>query len=217
MRRTPCRGRRWPVRPRELTPEPTSCPSAEPAATGAAPPAVFARALAVGPHGASSSPSPIRGVSVSGARAIWRTSIVRRSNIRLGDGDHRPLRAARFDTVRAEGLLGLRTPSGELAGVAVFTRWPVPESGDLYGPEHRNLVVCLTRGACVHWAHPQAASFLISRACSRQKSSSAGRFSTAMPTQLAGELFRIDPTGSPRVGASAVVMRQRSCSGAQTR
>jgi hypothetical protein len=38
-----------------------------------------------------------------------------------------------------------------------------------------------------------------------------------MPTQLAGELFRIDPTGSPRVGASAVVMRQRSCSGAQTR
>ena len=141
--------------------------------------------------------------------AIWRTSIVRRSNIRLGDGDHRPLRAARFDTVRAEGLLGLRTPSGELAGVAVFTRWPVPESGDLYGPEHRNLVVCLTRGACVHWAHPHAASFLISRACSRQKSSSAGRFSTAMPTQLAGELFRIDPLGSPRVGASAVVMRQR--------
>ena len=75
--------------------------------------------------------------------------------------------------------------------------------------EHRNLAVCLTRGACVHWAHPHAASFLISRACSRQKSSSAGRFSTAMPTQLAGHLFRIDPLGSPRVGASAVVMRLR--------
>jgi hypothetical protein len=26
---------------------------------------------------------------------------------------------------------------------------------------------------------------------------------------MAGELFRIDPLGSPRVGASAVVMRQR--------
>ena len=60
---------------------------------------------------------------------------------------------------------GLRTPSGELAGVTVFAAGPAPESGDLCGREHRDLAICLPRGACVHWAPPNAASFLISRAC----------------------------------------------------
>ena len=60
---------------------------------------------------------------------------------------------------------GLRTPEGELAGVAVFAAGPAPESGDLCGREHRSEAICLARGASVHWAHPHAASFLISRAC----------------------------------------------------
>jgi hypothetical protein len=60
---------------------------------------------------------------------------------------------------------GLKTPSRELAGVAVFAAGPAPESGDLCGREHRDLAVCLARGACVHWAPPSAASFLIARAC----------------------------------------------------
>jgi hypothetical protein len=60
---------------------------------------------------------------------------------------------------------GLRAPSGELAGVVVFAEGPVPESGDICGREHRDFAICLARGACVHWAHPHAASFLISRAC----------------------------------------------------
>ena len=60
---------------------------------------------------------------------------------------------------------GVRTSSGELAGVAVFAAGPAPESGDLCGPEHRDRAVRLARGACVHWAHPHAASFLTARAC----------------------------------------------------
>jgi hypothetical protein len=38
---------------------------------------------------------------------------------------------------------GLRTPGGELAGVAVFAHGPAPESGDLCGREHRGVAVCL--------------------------------------------------------------------------
>ena len=47
----------------------------------------------------------------------------------------------------------------------VAVRIAAPESGDLCGREHRSNAVCLARGACVHWAHPHAASFLISKAC----------------------------------------------------
>jgi hypothetical protein len=42
---------------------------------------------------------------------------------------------------------GLRTPSGELAGVVVFAEGPVPESGDICGREQRDLTICLARGA----------------------------------------------------------------------
>jgi hypothetical protein len=59
----------------------------------------------------------------------------------------------------------LRSPDDELVGVAVFAAGPAPESGDLCGREHRDRAVCLARGACVHWAHPHAASHLISKAC----------------------------------------------------
>jgi hypothetical protein len=65
----------------------------------------------------------------------------------------------------ARACYGLRAPSGELVGVVVFACGPAPESADLCGPEHCVLTICLARGACVHWAPPNAASFLISRAC----------------------------------------------------
>ena len=45
---------------------------------------------------------------------------------------------------------GLRAPSGELAGVAVFAPPPSPESRDICGPEHRDLTITLARGACLH-------------------------------------------------------------------
>lgn len=61
--------------------------------------------------------------------------------------------------------VGLFSPDASLLGVACFG-WPgSPESRDICGKENRNLAICLERGACVHWAPPNAASFLISRAC----------------------------------------------------
>jgi hypothetical protein len=60
---------------------------------------------------------------------------------------------------------GLRTSSGELAGVVVFGPGPGTASVDLCGPQWRGKAIALLRGACVHWAHPHAASHLIARVC----------------------------------------------------
>ena len=83
---------------------------------------------------------------------------------------------------------GLRTASGELAGVAVFARGPAPESHDLCGPKHRDLAICLSRGACVHWAHPNAASHLISKACKLAAKEFGWRIFYAYADQTAGEI-----------------------------
>lgn len=65
---------------------------------------------------------------------------------------------------RAAATYGLRAPDGELLGVACFG-WPsAPESRDICGREYRDVAVCLERGACVHWAPANAASFLITNA-----------------------------------------------------
>jgi hypothetical protein len=53
---------------------------------------------------------------------------------------------------------GLRAPDGDLLGAAVFGRGP----GRLPAG-----TVILERGACVHYAPPNAASFLIRRACAQ--------------------------------------------------
>jgi hypothetical protein len=53
-----------------------------------------------------------------------------------------------------------------LAGVACFGRTAGTRvATSICGSEHRDKVVTLCRGACVHWAHPHSASFLISAAC----------------------------------------------------
>lgn len=66
---------------------------------------------------------------------------------------------------RAAACYGLRHRDGELLGVAAFG-WPgAPESRDICGRDLRDLAVCLERGACVHYAPKNAASFLIARAC----------------------------------------------------
>jgi hypothetical protein len=83
---------------------------------------------------------------------------------------------------------GLKTPEGELAGVAVFAAGPAPESGDLCGPEHRDRAICLARGACVHWAHPHAASFLISRACKLAHAEFGWKVFYAYADPTAGEI-----------------------------
>lgn len=65
---------------------------------------------------------------------------------------------------RAAACYGLFSPTNELLGVSCFG-WPSsPESRDVCGEENRPLAVCLERGACVHWAPRNAASFLIRRA-----------------------------------------------------
>jgi hypothetical protein len=83
---------------------------------------------------------------------------------------------------------GLRAPSGELAGVVVFVAGPAPESGDICGREHRNLAICLARGACVHWAHPHAASFLISRGCKLAELKFGWKIFYAYSDPTAGEI-----------------------------
>jgi hypothetical protein len=53
-----------------------------------------------------------------------------------------------------------------LAGVVCFGRTAGTKSAaSVCGPEYTHKVKTLCRGACVHWAHPHSASFLISRAC----------------------------------------------------
>jgi hypothetical protein len=65
---------------------------------------------------------------------------------------------------RAKAAYGLLTPDGEVIGVAVFG-WPAAaQSRDVCGPELRENAVCLERGACVHYAPANSASFLISQA-----------------------------------------------------
>jgi len=55
--------------------------------------------------------------------------------------------------------------AGELAGVECFGVTAGTGVSNLCGPEHVDHVMTLVRGACVHWAHPHSASYLIPRAC----------------------------------------------------
>lgn len=65
---------------------------------------------------------------------------------------------------RSVATYGLRGPGGDLLGTAVFG-WPsAVQSRDICGREYREVAVCLERGACVHYAPKNGASFLISHA-----------------------------------------------------
>lgn len=56
--------------------------------------------------------------------------------------------------------------SEHLAGVACFGRTAGTQvTSSICGSEHAHRVATLCRGACVHWAHPHSASFLINAAC----------------------------------------------------
>jgi hypothetical protein len=72
-------------------------------------------------------------------------------------------------TERSFGLI----LNGELAGVVCFGRTSGTDTAkSVCGEEWAQYVVTLCRGACVHWAHPHSASYLISAAC-RQMANSA--------------------------------------------
>jgi hypothetical protein len=61
---------------------------------------------------------------------------------------------------RATVFIGLRSPEGELHGVASFGYGPGGPIRKIIGDD----ALCLSRGCCVHYAPENAASFLISRA-----------------------------------------------------
>jgi hypothetical protein len=61
---------------------------------------------------------------------------------------------------RARIFVGLLSPSRELHGVVCFGHGPAGTIREKIG----GAALCLERGACVHWAPKNAASFLISRA-----------------------------------------------------
>lgn len=53
-----------------------------------------------------------------------------------------------------------------LAGVACFGRTAGSNvTASICGQENASRAITLCRGACVHWAHPHSASFLINKAC----------------------------------------------------
>ena len=87
---------------------------------------------------------------------------------------------------------GLATDSrrltASLQGSRCSLRRPSPESRDLCGPEHRDLTISLARGACVHWAHPHAASFLIPEACKLAAKAFGWRVFNAYADSTAGEI-----------------------------
>ena len=62
---------------------------------------------------------------------------------------------------RTEYFVGLISGTRELLGVACFGHGPGGSISDIIGAP----ALCLERGACVHYAPPNAASFLINRAC----------------------------------------------------
>jgi hypothetical protein len=53
-----------------------------------------------------------------------------------------------------------------LAGVVCFVSTAGTKvKASVCGPEHADKVTTLTRGCCLHWAHPHSGSFLVSAAC----------------------------------------------------
>ena len=62
---------------------------------------------------------------------------------------------------KATIFVGLLSPSREIEGVACFGHGPSGHIRSMIGEP----ALCLERGACVHYAPPNAASFLITRAC----------------------------------------------------
>lgn len=66
----------------------------------------------------------------------------------------------------AFGLYFDMPKGGYLGGVVCFGRTSGTNAyASVCGAEHKDKVITLCRGACVHWSHEHSASFLISAAC----------------------------------------------------
>lgn len=89
---------------------------------------------------------------------------------------------------RSVATYGLWSDEGELLGAAVFG-WPsAVQSRDICGVDNRPFAVCLERGACVHYAPPNAASFLISHAVRQAAADFGWRIFYAYADPEAGEI-----------------------------
>jgi hypothetical protein len=86
---------------------------------------------------------------------------------------------------------GLRVASGEIAGVACFGKGMGTQARDFCGEGMRDSVICLERGACVHWAHPHSGSFLVARACKLASRDHGWRAFYAYSDEEAGEIGTI--------------------------
>jgi hypothetical protein len=76
-----------------------------------------------------------------------------------------------------------------LAGVACFGRTAGTNvAASICGAEHAHRVATLCRGACVHWAHPHSASFLINAACKKMAHEKNYTLFVAYSDDAAGEI-----------------------------
>jgi hypothetical protein len=89
---------------------------------------------------------------------------------------------------RGVATYGLRGQGGVLLGAAVFG-WPSSvQSRDICGRENRTKAICLERGACVHYAPKNAASYLISHAVRQAAQDNGWRIFYAYADPEAGEV-----------------------------
>jgi hypothetical protein len=84
---------------------------------------------------------------------------------------------------RSTIFVGLISPAREIEGVACFGHGPGGDISQLIGGP----ALCLERGACVHYAPPNAASFLISYACKLVRSITGVGIFFAYADPMAGE------------------------------
>ena len=92
---------------------------------------------------------------------------------------------------KADYCVGLFSPDEEPLGVVCFGRANGTRSHNICGDEHRHLAICLERGACVHYAHQHAGSFLVSQACKWMARHTQYRIFFAYSDQEAGEVGTI--------------------------
>ena len=76
----------------------------------------------------------------------------------------------------------------ELLGVVCFGQGPGRRAGDVCGPDWISKSICLTRGACVHYAPKDAASFLIAHAVVTASRDRGWRIFYAFADESAGEI-----------------------------
>lgn len=86
------------------------------------------------------------------------------------------------------GLIG---PNGEPLGVVVFGLGSGSKARDVCGEAWRDRTIVLERGACVHYAHEHAGSFLISRAVKMMSRDRGFSVFLAYSDSAAGEIGTI--------------------------